>query len=63
MTGSTHAWPVFRMTKPANDDGGGDRRVGAHVLERAAQVDVVLAAAGEEQGGDAVDRDPGQQRQ
>ena len=53
ITGSTHGWPVHRMTKPANTTAAETAGVGRHVEEGAADVDVVLAAAREQQGGRA----------
>ena len=40
-----------------NDDSGGNRRVGDHVQEGPADIDVMVPAAGEQPGGDAVDED------
>ena len=45
ITGSTHCWPVHRITKPGEDHRGRNRGVGRHVEEGAADVDVVLRRA------------------
>ena len=52
ITGSTQCWPVHKITSPANTTAGRDRRVGGHVQKGAADVDVALAAAREQQGGE-----------
>ena len=56
IPGSTHCWPVQRITKPANTTASGDRCVSRHVQIGSANVDVVLATPGEEKRSRAINK-------